>query len=137
MSSVIPFSFNAIELCVATISENLWTSAKEACRALGYGKATEASHVIKAHVSLENTTQKYQTVSMSAANTPINWPKDSKKYDIYINEEGMYELVFGSQQPKAKAFRKHCCNVLFSHVRQQLPNKIQEKHQQAIEEKNN
>ena len=44
----------------------------------------------------------------------------------------MHELVFGSQQPKAKAFRKYCCNVLFPHVWQQLTNKIQEEHQQTI-----
>ena len=47
----------------------------------------------------------------------------------------MYEIVFSSQQPKAKDFRKHCCNVLFAHVRQQLKNKMEEEHQQAIEEK--
>ena len=46
-------------------------------------------------------------------------------------------MVFGSQQPKLKAFRKHCCNVLFPHVRQQLTNKIHEEHQQVIEEKDN
>ena len=49
----------------------------------------------------------------------------------------MYELVFGSQQPKAKEFRKHCCNVMFPHVRQQLTNKMKEDYQQAIEEKDN
>ena len=47
----------------------------------------------------------------------------------------MYETVFSSQQPKAKKFRRHCCNVLFPHVRQQLTNKMKEGHQQAIEEK--
>ena len=36
----------------------------------------------------------------------------------------MYEIVFSSQQPKAKDFRRHCCNVLFPHVRQQLSNKL-------------
>ena len=50
--------------------------------------------------------------------THVDWPKDSQKYDNYINEEGMYEHLFSSQQPKAKEFRKHCCNVLFPHVRQ-------------------
>ena len=49
----------------------------------------------------------------------------------------MYEIVFPSQQPKAKDFRRHCCNVLFPHFLQQLTSKIQEKHQQAIEEKDN
>ena len=67
--------------------------------------------------------------------TPVDWPKDSQKYDIYINEEGLYELLFSNQQPKAKDFRKHCCNVLFPHVQQQLTNKMKEDHQQAIEEK--
>ena len=55
--------------------------------------------------------------SVHAACTPINWPKDLQKYDIFTNEEGMYELLFLSQQQKAKAFRRHCCNVLFPHVR--------------------
>ena len=49
----------------------------------------------------------------------------------------MYEIVFSIQQPKAMYFRKHCCNVLFPHFRQRLTNKIQEEHQQVIEEKDN
>ena len=47
----------------------------------------------------------------------------------------MIELIVGSQQPLAKAFRKHCCNVLLPHVRQPLTNKMKKDHQQAIEEK--
>ena len=35
----------------------------------------------------------------------------------------MYELLFSSQQPKARNFRRHCLNVLFPHVRQQLSDK--------------
>ena len=66
---------------------------------------------------------------------PVDWPKDSQKYDIYTNEEEMYDLLFSSQQPKAKDFRRHCCNVLFPHVWQQLTRKMKEDHQQAINEK--
>ena len=84
------FSFNAVELCVVTINEKPWTPAKEVYRALEYGKATKTTHVIKAHVSPENYAQKYQMSSVPAAATPIIWPKDSQKYDIYINGEGMY-----------------------------------------------
>ena len=53
-----------------------------------------------------------------------NWPKDSQNYDIYINEKGMCELLFSSQQPKAKDFRWHCFNVLLPHVWQQLSDKL-------------
>ena len=120
-----------------TINKKPWTRASEVCRALGYGKATKTAHVIKAHVSPENYAQKYQMSSVPAAHTPINWPKDSQKYDIYINEEGMSEMLFSSQQPKAKDFRKHCCNVLFPHVPQQLTNKMKEDHQQAITDRDN
>ena len=49
----------------------------------------------------------------------------------------MYEIVFSSQQPKAKDFRKYCFNALFPHVWQQITNKMKEEHQQAIEEKDN
>ena len=66
---------------------------------------------------------------------PISWPKDLQKYNIYINEKGTYELVFSSQEPKTKNFRKHCCNVMFSQIHQQLMNKMKEGHQQTIEEK--
>ena len=83
-----PFTFNAVELCVVTSNENSWTRAREVCRALEYGKATKTAHVIKAHVSPENYAYKWQLNSVSAGDTPINWPKDSQKYDIYISEEG-------------------------------------------------
>ena len=66
----------------------------------------------------------------------VHWPKGSRKDEYYISEEGMYELLFPSQQPKAKNFRKHCCNVMFPHIRQQLTNKmvddLRHGHQQAI-----
>ena len=70
----------------------------------------------------------------TAAENFMDWPKDSRKDDYYINEEGIYEIVFSSQQPKAKDLRRHCCSVLFPHLHQQLTNKIKEEHQQAIEE---
>ena len=102
MSSVIPFTFNAVGLCVVTINEKPWTPAQKVCRVLEYNKKT----------------------AVTAAGKLVDWPKDSQKYGIYTNEERMYELLFSSQQPKAKDFRRHCCNVLFPHVRQQLSNKL-------------
>ena len=62
--------------------------------------------------------------SVHADCTPIDWPKDSQKYDMHTKEEGMYELLFSSQQPKAKDSRRHCFNVLFPHARQQLSDKL-------------
>ena len=146
-----PFTFNAVELCVVTINEKPWTHAREVCRVLEYNKKT--ADIVKTFCKGENVAKKYQMSGFNAAGKPVDWPKDSQKYNIYISEEGMREIVFLSQQPKAKVFRNHCCNVLFSHVRQQLSDKshameiedltgriqtlefTNEAHQQTIEEK--
>ena len=139
-------------MCVVTINEKPWTRAKEACRALEC-KKDRARGVLKKHVSIENKQHKHELERRAATAYPLEWSKNSHPDDYYISEEGMYELVFGSQQPKAKPFRKHCCNVFFRHVHQQLSDKshameiedltrrvqvlelTNEAHQQAIEEK--
>ena len=115
-----PFVFNTVELYVATINEKLWTRAREVCRALGYGKATKATHVIKGHVSPKNYAHKWQLIKVSAASTSstsISWAKDSRKDDYYANEGGMYEIVFSSQQPKQKTSEDTaamCCLLMFN-----------------------
>ena len=122
------FSFNAVKLCVVTINEKPWTRAKEACMALEYKKG-RTRDVLKKHVSIENKQHNYELEGRAATARPLKWPKQSQPDDYYISEEGIYELLFSSQQPKAKDFRKHCFNVLFPHVQQQITNKMKEEHQ--------
>ena len=69
---VMPFTFNAVELCVLTINEKPRTRTMDLCRALKYGKVTNTTHVIKAHVSPENYAHKWQLIKVSAASTSIN-----------------------------------------------------------------
>ena len=54
MSSVMPFTFNVVELYVVTINEKPWTRARESCRALEYGKATKSADIVKHLCSKEN-----------------------------------------------------------------------------------
>ena len=54
MSSVMPFSFNAVELCVVIINEKPWTRAKETYKALEYNKKT--ADIVKTFCSRENCT---------------------------------------------------------------------------------
>ena len=136
MSSVMSPSLNAaVELCVVTINERPWTHAREVCKALEYGKATKAADVVRHLCSKTDYAHKWQLTGLVPKTKPADRPKNPQKYDISINEEGMYEIVFSSQQPKTKDFRRHYCNVLFPHVRQQLRNKMNKDHQQVIEEK--
>ena len=132
-----PFAFNAVELYVVTVNGKPWTRAKEVCKALGYSKITKTANVIKQLCSRENYAQKWQLSKFVLETNSINWPNDSRKDDYYLNEEGMYEVLFGSQQQKAKAFRKYCCNEMFPRIDKQLVDKVQEDHQKAIEERDN
>ena len=135
MSSVMTLVFNAVELCIVTIDEKPWARAREVRRALEYGKATQTDDVVKQLCSKENYAHKWQLTGFISEMKPVYWPKASQKFNIYINEEEMYELLFSIQQPRAKDFRKHCSNVLFPYVRQQLTNKMKEGYKQAVEEK--
>ena len=40
MSSVMPFTFDAVRLCVVTLNDKPWIRAKEVCKALKYNKKT-------------------------------------------------------------------------------------------------
>ena len=93
-----------------TINETPWTCAKEMCRALKYNKKT--ADIIKNHCSKENYAQKYR---LSSACTPINWPKYWQKYDHYINEEGIIELLVSSQQPLAKEHAEYMGIKIIGH----------------------
>ena len=54
MSSVMPFAFNAVELCVVIINEKPWARARKVCKALEYGKATKTADVVRHLCSREN-----------------------------------------------------------------------------------
>ena len=40
-------------------------------------------------------------------NIPLEWPKNSQPDEYYINEVGMYEVLFGIQQQKACEHRRY------------------------------
>ena len=131
MTSLVSLKFD--ELFTVTIDGKVWTRAKEVVQsALAYKKDT--SDTIRKHCSQENYTHKWQLMSSPAAGE-VKWPSNSQKYDLYMNEEGVYELAFSSQQLKAKAFRRYCCNELFPRVRKLIVDKMIEKKQRSIDEK--
>ena len=130
--ALVPFTFNSIKLFTVTINGKHWTRAKEICQSLKYHR--ETGHVIRDHCSCENIRHKYELVGLADVANPVQWPSDSQKYDLYINEEAMYELGFTSQQDKAKHFRQYCFNTLFPQLRQHFEQLAISEQQQRIEQ---
>jgi prophage antirepressor-like protein len=112
--SLVHYTFNNTNLFTVDINGKQWTRAKEVCESLEYEK--ESRKVIKYHISSENIRHKHELQVGPESDPTCKWPLDSQKLDLYINEQGMYELAFKSQQPKAKTFRKYCYNKLFPQI---------------------
>ena len=75
MSSVMPFTLNAGELCVVTINDKPWTRAREVFRALEYSKTTKAADIVKNLCSRENYAQKYQVTELVSETNFMDWPR--------------------------------------------------------------
>ena len=101
MSSVMLFTFNAVELSVVTINDKPWARAKGMCRALEYDtKTSKTADIIRAHCCPENITQKYQMAVV--AGTIVTCLRDLHTPDLYIIKEGICELLVRRKQPLAK-----------------------------------
>ena len=79
-----------------TLNEKAWTCARKVCKALEYGKTTKAADIVRHLCSRENYTHKWQLTELVSETKSVNWSKYSQTYDIYTNEEGIYELLFSS-----------------------------------------
>ena len=135
MSTVAPFTFEKVELCVVTLNDKPWT--RVLMRSAKHQSITKKTvGIIKAFCGRENYTLKHQLNRFPAAGNFKDWLKESRKDDYYISEEEMYELLFSRQQPKAKDFGTHCCDEMFPQVRKKLSDKMVDdlthEHQQAI-----
>ena len=86
--SLVPFTFNRVALKVMTVDSKDWCRAKEVCKALEYKKDT--AHVVKSHCSRANVAHKYELSGLFTVDGPVNWPIDSQRYNLYVNEEGLY-----------------------------------------------
>ena len=72
MPSVMPFSFNAVGLCVVTINEKPWIRAREVRWVLEYGKATKVADVARHLCSKTNYAHKWQLTGLVSEMKPVD-----------------------------------------------------------------
>ena len=83
------------------------------CKPLEYN--TKTVDIVRHLSSKDSYAQKYQLSNVHAVCTPISWPNDSQKYNIYISEEGIIELLVGNQQPLAKELAEYMDIKIIGH----------------------
>jgi len=97
-----PFQFNALDVRTAVDENNdVWFCAKDVCTILG---------ITWSGATLENMPESW--VIMLPLNT-IKGERDTN----FINEAGLYFLIFRSEKPKAKEFATWVCETVLPSIR--------------------
>lgn len=104
-SSIIPFTFeNSTTIRTESIEGQPWFLAKDLCEALGYSNYRDA---LRRHCFVEDVA-KHDTLT-SGGNQLMTW----------VNESGMYALIFGSKLPSAQAFKRWVTSEVLPTLRNQ------------------
>ena len=87
-----------------------WFKGGDVAKILGYGNSREA---MKKHVDVEDK-KKMNELMASRNVTPLN----SQPHTTYINESGLYSLIFGSKLETAKKFKRWVTNEVLPSIRE-------------------
>lgn len=101
MNALQEFRFNTSNVRVVIINDDPWWVAKDVCTVLGI------SNVPDAVSSLDNDEKLVSPLPISGQYRDVN----------IINESGLYKLVFRSNKPEAKAFRKWVTSEVLPQIR--------------------
>ena len=100
-SNLIKFDFRGYEVRTFTNEDNLFFVAKDVCDCLGLDNNREA---LKELDDDEKGVRKTDTLG-------------GKQELNYVNESGLYNLIFRSTKPQAKVFRKWVTNIVLPSIR--------------------
>ena len=110
------FRYNNLDiLCIKINEYDLWFKAKEAAEGMEY---TNTDQAIRLHVLDEDkiTLENLLKLRPLEFRGPINLTYNEKN-SIYINESGLYSLIFSSKKDEAKAFKKFVTQTILPSIR--------------------
>ncbi len=104
MQEIVPFDFqgNAVRVVRGEDGEP-WFHANDVCSVLGF---TNPRKAIADHVDADDVTKR-DTIDALSRTQQVN----------YINESGVYALIFGSTKPEAKAFKRWVTHEVLPAIR--------------------
>lgn len=104
MNQLSPFKFeNKTVRVVTDESGSPWFNANEICNVLGFGNPWQA---ISTHVDGDDL-QKLEVIDALSRKQMAN----------YVNESGLYTLIFGSTKPEAKRFKRWVTSEVLPSIR--------------------
>ena len=92
MNNMQVFDFKENPVRIINENNEPWFHAGDVCGTLGYGNPRQA---VESHVD-EDDVQRLDTIDALGRTQQVN----------FVNESGVYALIFGSTKPEAKAFKR-------------------------------
>ena len=94
------FHYEESEITVIKCTDEIWFRGKDIAKALGYEKTRNA---ILKHVDHDDKSILEDLEGGPKSGHPF---KNEQGGSIFINESGLYSLIFGSKLESAKAFKR-------------------------------
>ena len=105
------FKYEATEITTINVKGNIWFKGKDVAKALGYENSRKA---ILKHVDDDDKSIFEKIRGGSQNGTPF---KNEQKHTIFINESGLYSLIFGSKLESAKVFKRWVTSEVLPSIR--------------------
>jgi prophage antirepressor-like protein len=108
--SLISKTFNDVRINIIKDGDEVWFKAKSVAEILGY---TNPQKAIRDHIEVEDR-KKLSEIQRGTNRSPL---KGDAKSAIYINESGLYALIFGSRIESAKEFKQWVTKEVLPSIR--------------------
>lgn len=112
-NEVMALSFENQSLNTQIIDNELWFAATSLAEALGFGNPRQA---VKTHVEVCDV-QKLDVTSSDLQNMEVTSRARKTQKVNFVNESGMYALIFGSTKAEAKRFKHWVTSKVLPQIR--------------------
>lgn len=101
-SNLMSFNYDNLVIHSELINEDPWFLAKDICKTLGYNNVKQS---VEDHCFTKDVSKRYTLT------------KGGKQQMIWINEAGLYALIFGSKLPSAEKFKDWVTHEVLPSIR--------------------
>ena len=108
------FHYEATELSVIKLKDEIWFKAKQVALLLGY---LDPGRSIRQNVDPEDRVSLEKLIGRGANHPPPLLVSNFQGSTLYLNESSLYSLIFGSKLESAKAFKRWVTSVILPSMR--------------------
>lgn len=107
-------TFQGREVRIREHDDDVWLHGKDTCRAVGLASNTQAADHALASLAGDERTK----IAIEVEGSGALAGQTHEDEQIFVNEPGMYRLVFRSQDPMAEKFRRWAFHEVFPEIRE-------------------